>query len=106
MEGFYGKDLSYIVLWYMVGKIIFAISYYCLGMGNSRYTAYNKKSNNVALNSILIATMILTITSSFSVYASSDAYNSGYNHGCDDAGISDPDERYYYQPERGPSFHT
>ena len=90
----------------MIGKIIFAISYYCLGMGNSRYTAHNKKSNNVVLISILIASMILTITSSLSVYASSDAYDSGYGHGCDDAGISDPDDRYYNQPEKGPSFHT
>jgi hypothetical protein len=67
---------------------------------------HNKKSNNVGLSSILIATMILTITGSVSVYASSDAYDSGYDHGCDDAGISDPDDRYYNQPEKGPSFHT
>lgn len=32
--------------------------------------------------------------------------DSGYDHGCDDAGISDPSERYYNQPEKGPSFHT
>jgi hypothetical protein len=33
-------------------------------------------------------------------------YESGYDHGCDDADISDPDDRYINQPERGPSFHT
>jgi hypothetical protein len=43
----------------------------------------------------------------FHVNASSDSpYRSGYNHGCDDATISDPSERYINQPERGPSFHT
>jgi hypothetical protein len=33
-------------------------------------------------------------------------YESGYNHGCDDARISDPSERYINQPGKGPSFHT
>jgi hypothetical protein len=33
-------------------------------------------------------------------------YESGYDHGCDDARISDPSDRYINQPERGPSFHT
>jgi hypothetical protein len=34
------------------------------------------------------------------VYASSP-YDSGYNHGCNDARISDPDDRYINQPEKG-----
>src|SRR5919106_2747615 len=33
-------------------------------------------------------------------------YDSGYDHGCNDADISDPDDRYINQPEKGPSFHT
>lgn len=33
-------------------------------------------------------------------------YDSGYDHGCDDAGISDPDDRYINLPEKGPAFHT
>ena len=33
-------------------------------------------------------------------------YESGYDHGCNDADISDPDDRYINQPERGPSSHT
>jgi hypothetical protein len=33
-------------------------------------------------------------------------YESGYDHGCDDAGISDPSDRYINQPEKGPSYHT
>jgi hypothetical protein len=42
-----------------------------------------------------------------SVYASeSSPYDSGYDHGCDDADISDPDDRYINQPGKGPSFHT
>ena len=39
-------------------------------------------------------------------YASKSPYDSGYDHGCDDAGISDPDDRYINQQEKGPSFHT
>ena len=31
---------------------------------------------------------------------------SGYDHGCDDADISDPDDRYINQPDKGPSHHT
>jgi hypothetical protein len=31
---------------------------------------------------------------------------SGYDHGCDDEDISDPDDRYINQPEKGPSLHT
>jgi hypothetical protein len=38
--------------------------------------------------------------------ASSDPYDSGYDHGCNDAAILDPSERYINQPEKGPSFHT
>lgn len=38
--------------------------------------------------------------------SSSSPYDSGYDHGCDDADISDPDDRYINQPEKGPSFHT
>jgi hypothetical protein len=38
--------------------------------------------------------------------SSTSPYQAGYNHGCSDARISDPSERYINQPERGPSFHT
>ena len=36
----------------------------------------------------------------------SSPYDSGYDHGCDDADISDPGDRYISQPEKGPAFHT
>ena len=38
--------------------------------------------------------------------SSKSPYESGYDHGCDDAGISDSSDRYINQPEKGPSFHT
>ena len=38
--------------------------------------------------------------------SSNSPYESGRDHGCDDAGISDVDDRYINQPEKGPSFHT
>ena len=38
-------------------------------------------------------------------FASTDTYDSGHDHGCDDAGISDPSDRYINQLGKGPSFH-
>jgi hypothetical protein len=54
--------------------------------------------------------IVLTITTTTTVlplaYASSTSpYDSGYNHGCDDAGLSASD-RYMTEPRKGPSFHT
>lgn len=43
----------------------------------------------------------LSPLSSIQVYASS-AYDSGYDHDCDDAGISDSSEKYINQDERDP----
>jgi hypothetical protein len=51
--------------------------------------------------------MLLTVTFALPSYASgNDPYDSGYDHGCDDAGISDSSERYINRPEKGPAFHT
>ena len=33
-------------------------------------------------------------------------YQAGYDHGCDDAKISNIDARYINQPDKGPSKHT
>ena len=33
-------------------------------------------------------------------------YKSGYSHGCSDAKISDPDNRYINQPGKGANYHT
>lgn len=33
-------------------------------------------------------------------------FDVGYDHGCNDASISDFSNRYINQPEKGPSFHT
>jgi hypothetical protein len=38
--------------------------------------------------------------------ASTSPYQSGYNHGCSDARISDPSDQYINEPGKGPSFHT
>jgi hypothetical protein len=56
---------------------------------------------------IIISLILSTQQAMFTVFASeSSPYNSGYDHGCDDAGISDPDDRYINQPDKGPSHHT
>ena len=54
----------------------------------------------------LIGMVILLIfIPNFQIYALS-AKQSGYQHGCSDANISDPDNRYINQPKKGPAFHT
>jgi hypothetical protein len=50
--------------------------------------------------------MSITIIASNNKALGSSPYDSGYDHGCDDAKISDPSDRYINQPEKGPSFHT
>ena len=37
---------------------------------------------------------------------SKSPYESGHDHGCDDADISDVSDRYINQPEKGANFHT
>jgi hypothetical protein len=62
----------------------------------------------IALILAMIISLILsTQQAMFAVVASeSSPYDSGYDHGCDDARVSDPDDRYINQPEKGPSRHT
>lgn len=58
----------------------------------------------IAISSMIIPQQFI---GTFQVYGSERSpYDSGYDHGCDDARISDLDERYINQPEKGPSFHT
>jgi len=64
---------------------------------------------------LVVIFVILTVISSLisqqlsgilQVYATeSSPYQSGYDHGCDDAGRSESN-KYINQPEKGPSFHT
>lgn len=70
---------------------------------------------HVTLNSdyrikILIVFSIIVISMSpisyFFFVNSITPYDLGYDHGCDDARISDSSERYINQPEKGPSYHT
>jgi hypothetical protein len=58
----------------------------------------------------MVAFIVCTLTllsplPSTQVYAASP-YESGYDHGCDDAGISDISSRYINEPGKGPSDHT
>lgn len=59
-------------------------------------------------------TFVLAVVLAITIYSfnqlghasSNDPYDSGYTHGCDDARVADPSDRYINQPEKGPSFHT
>jgi hypothetical protein len=42
----------------------------------------------------------------FATGSSTSPYQSGYTHGCSDARISDPSDRYINEPGKGPGFHT
>jgi hypothetical protein len=59
-----------------------------------------------ALITLLAILCFSIISSSSSGYGKSDVYNSGYEHGCYDAGISDKASRYINQPEAGPSLNS
>ena len=53
----------------------------------------------------MIAVNFLMVQSGSAGSATTEAYNFGYDHGCDDAGIA-PSDRYINQPRKGSSFHT
>lgn len=58
----------------------------------------------VFLTFLIVNTMAALVP--YANASSESPYRSGYNHGCDDADISDPDDRYINQSEKGSSFHT
>lgn len=57
---------------------------------------------------MLFSTMLVFVFQPFTsnTVIAKSPYDSGYDHGCDDARISDSSDRYINQPEKGPSFHT
>lgn len=64
-------------------------------------------NNCINMKSLLLCLILVFSAGSLSevVFAKSP-YDSGYDHGCDDANISNPSNMYINQPEKGPSFHT
>jgi hypothetical protein len=54
---------------------------------------------------ILIVSVAILIQLGQYAYAIS-GHDSGYNHGCNDAKVADPSQRYINQPEKGPNFHS
>ncbi|HEU4448141.1 MAG TPA: hypothetical protein VFR94_25955 [Nitrososphaeraceae archaeon] len=56
--------------------------------------------------SFIVAMLIMSIQIPLIYAGGKSPYESGYDHGCDDAGISNPSDRYINQPEKGLSFHT
>ncbi|TVP40778.1 hypothetical protein [Candidatus Nitrosocosmicus arcticus] len=59
---------------------------------------------------LMVLSIICALTFSPSLTAvqiyAENPYDSGYDHGCDDAGISSASDRYINQDGKGPSFHT
>jgi hypothetical protein len=59
---------------------------------------------------IITAALIVISATSLGIFhnvmANGTPYQAGYNHGCDDAKISNVDDRYINQPDKGPSNHT
>ena len=56
------------------------------------------------LNILIVLVAILIQLGQYTCAIS--GYDSGYNHGCDDAKVADPSQRYINQPEKGPNFHS
>lgn len=67
-------------------------------MGNRKYS--------VTFSIMLGILTMLTMHSQLGQPIYAAAHTSGYNHGCSDAQISDPSERYINQPEKGSSLHS
>ena len=55
---------------------------------------------------VLMGFLLVSQLQQFANASSNSPYESGRDHGCNDAGISDADDRYINQDEKGPSFHT
>ena len=55
---------------------------------------------------LIIAIMSSQFGSMNVTYTEKSQYRSGFDHGCDDAKISDANDRYINQPKRGSSPHT
>jgi hypothetical protein len=70
---------------------------------NFRVKHLPQKPFSLALFSFIL---IFSAPLPFALASSKSPYDSGYDHGCDDAGISDPSEQYINQPEKGPAYHT
>jgi hypothetical protein len=62
----------------------------------------------LALSFIICALAVFPpLSSSLMMYAqAASPYETGFRHGCEDAAIEDPSERYINQPGKGPSEHT
>ena len=64
------------------------------------------RSKEAYLAILLTFAVILSVPLQGAAASSKSPYDPGYDHGCDDAGISNPSDRYIDQPEKGSSFHT
>ena len=72
------------------------------GLSGYKYFIYN--TYNVYISIIVGLIMRLTTTTtSVLATANSDAYDSGYDHGCDDSDFEYPGDRYINQPGNGSS---
>jgi hypothetical protein len=79
---------------------------------NNRSLGYWFALPTFSLLLLLFMMMILAFgiqihaVNAFSTTITKSAFESGYGHGCNDAGTSDLSDRYINQPGKGPSFHT
>ncbi len=65
----------------------------------------NYKKSSIKNGLIFLIMIISLVACGSSANSSSDAYDSGYGHGCDDARL-DPSDRYINEAGKGPEFHT
>jgi hypothetical protein len=70
------------------------------------YFTVKSRSKEAFVPIFLTLVLIFLVPHQGAFASSKSPYESGYDHGCDDAGISNPSDRYINQPEKGPSFHT
>jgi hypothetical protein len=70
----------------------------------------NNRCFSLSLALYFLACLLLAVVSipqtQLAIGTSKSPYDSGYDHGCHDAGIPNASNRYINQPEKGPNFHT
>lgn len=79
---------------------------------NKKHTidySINRKNDNMIFLIVpvfVFSVLLFSVSLSTEKVFAQSPYNSGYDHGCNDAKVSDSDNRYINQPGKGSEYHT
>jgi hypothetical protein len=75
-------------------------------MHHKRTLRHLKYLFTISFSAFLLTAFLLSPQIKLVDASRNSAYESGYSHGCKDAKISNPSDRYINQPGKGPNHHT